>query len=161
MERALFVAQYESPETERLLREAGELAAGVDADLVVLHVMEESEYHERAESRREYQQSIDELRQLGGYPLTEATEDAKLLAERLGWNALDDLTLDWLAVGSVGREASEILEVATKFGCDHLFVVGRRRSPSGKAIFGDLAQQLTLKFQGPVTILIPEETESE
>lgn len=159
MQRALFVAQYESPETERLLREAGELAAGVDSELVILHVMEEAEYQERAESRREFHASVDELRQLGGYPLTEATEDAKILAERIGWNALDDLDLDWLALGSVGREAKEILHVAQDFECDHLFVVGQRRSPSGKAIFGDLAQQLALKFQGPVTLLIPEEKE--
>jgi nucleotide-binding universal stress UspA family protein len=159
MERALFVAQYESPETERLLREAGELAAGVDAELLILHVMAEEEYQERAESRREFQASVEELRQLGGYPLTEATEDAKILAERLGWNALDDLELDWLALGSVGRKAKEILEVANEFDCDHLFIVGQRRSPSGKAIFGDLAQQLSLKFQGPVTLLIPEEKE--
>lgn len=159
MERALFVAQYESPETERLLREAGELAAGVDAELLILHVMAEEEYQERAESRREFQASVEELRQLGGYPLTEATEDAKILAERLGWNALDDLELDWLALGSVGRKAKEILEVAHEFDCDHLFIVGQRRSPSGKAIFGDLAQQLSLKFQGPVTLLIPEEKE--
>ncbi len=159
MERALFVAQYESPETERLLREAGELAAGVDAELLILHVMEEAEYQEVAESRREFHSSVNELRQLGGYPLTEATEDAKLMAERLGWNALDDLELDWLALGSVGREAREIIEVATEFDADHLFIVGQRRSPSGKAIFGDLAQQLSLKFDGPVTLLIPEEKE--
>lgn len=160
MERALFVAQYESPETKRLLRESGELAAGVDAELVVLHVMAEKEYEERAESRREVHEEIGELRQLAGYPLTQATDDAKRLAQRLGWHALDDLEVDWLAVGSVGREAREILEVADDFECDHLFVVGKRRSPSGKAIFGDLAQQLVLKFPGPVTVLVPEEKEA-
>ena len=156
MERALFVAQYESAETKRLLREAGELAAGVEAELLILHVMAEEEYQERAESRREIQDMSGELRQLGGYPLTQATDDAKRLAQRLGWDALDDLDLDWLAVGSVGRQAKEILHVADEFECDHLFLVGKRRSPSGKAIFGDLAQQLVLKFPGPVTVLVPE-----
>ncbi|MFB6095706.1 MAG: universal stress protein [Halodesulfurarchaeum sp.] len=157
MERALFVAQYESPETKRLLREAGALAAGVDGELVILNVMAEEEYEERAESRREAGARNRSIRQLGGYPLTQASDDAKRLAERLGWHALDDLDLEWLAVGSVGDEVTEILSIAEDFECDHLFVVGKRRSPSGKAIFGDLAQRLVLKFDGPVTVLVPEE----
>jgi len=157
MDRALFVAQFDTEETRTLLREAGELAAGVEAELIILHVMEESEYEERAESRRAIRAIDEELTQLGGYPLTEATDDAQRLAERLGWDAIDHLPLEWLALGTVGREGKQILAVAEEFDADHLFVVGKRRSPSGKAIFGDLTQQLILEFPGPVTTLIPEE----
>lgn len=156
MDRALFVAQSESDATRSLLREAGELAAGVGAELVILHVMDETNYEERAESRREIRSADPDLQQLGGYPLTEATGDAERLAERIGWDELEDFDLDWLAVGSVGREGETILAVAEDFEADHLFVVGRRRSPSGKAIFGDLTQQLILEFPGPVTSRIPD-----
>lgn len=155
MHCALFVAQYESEETKTLLREAGELAAGVDAELIVLHVMEESAYQELAESRRSVRSVDRELVQLGGYPITEATDDAEQLARRLGWTELRDLPLDWLAVGHVGRESDRIIEVAKEFEADHMFVVGRRRSPSGKAIFGDLTQRLIFEFPGPVTTLMP------
>lgn len=156
MDRALFVAQYDNEDTRALLREAGELAAGVNAELIVLHVMDEEDYEAVAESRRELRSVDAELTQLGGYPLTEAAEDAERAAERIGWDVLEDLPLEWLAVGTVGRESREILDAAAEFDVDHLFVVGERRSPSGKAVFGDLAQQLLLEFSGPVTARIPD-----
>lgn len=159
MERALFVAQRDTPATDELLREAGELVAGVDAELIILHVMEEETYQKRSEAREGVDAPTKELLQIGGYPLTQATDEAKWMAERLGLSALDDLNIDWLALGTVGREAESILEVAREYECDHIFTIGNRRSPSGKAIFGDLAQRLVLDFDGPVTILIPEERE--
>lgn len=159
MERALFVAQRDTPATDELLREAGELVAGVDAELIILHVMEEETYQKRSEAREGVDAPTKKLLQLGGYPLTQATDEAKWMAERLGLSALDDLNIDWLALGTVGREAESILEVAREYECDHIFTIGKRRSPSGKAIFGDLAQRLVLDFDGPVTILIPEERE--
>lgn len=157
MERALFVAQKETPATDELLREAGELAAGVDAELILLHVMEEETYQKRSEAREGVEAPTRRLLQLGGYPLTQAADEAKWMAERLGLSALDDLELEWMALGTVGREAEAILEVAREFDCDHIFTIGKRRSPSGKAIFGDLAQKLVLDFEGPVTILIPDQ----
>ena len=35
----------------------------------------------------------------------------------------------------------------------HLSSPGQQRSPSGKALFGDTAQQVVLNFPGPVTIV--------
>ena len=47
MERALAVVEG-TEETKQLVREAGELAAGVDAELLLLHVTTEEEFSDRA-----------------------------------------------------------------------------------------------------------------
>jgi nucleotide-binding universal stress UspA family protein len=46
-----------------------------------------------------------------------------------------------------------VLAEARHRGCDHVFVTGRKRSPAGKAIFGDVAQRIVLEFDGAVTVL--------
>jgi nucleotide-binding universal stress UspA family protein len=157
MERALFVAQRDDDETRDLLAEAGALASGVGAELVVLHVMPESEYEERAESRRESGATQRDGGEYSSYPITLAEEDAERQANRLAESVLDDLDLAWAPLGTVGREGPTILDIADEEGVDHIFVVGNRRSPSGKAIFGDIAQQLMIEFDGPVTTVIPEQ----
>ncbi|MFW6003448.1 MAG: universal stress protein [Halanaeroarchaeum sp.] len=156
MKRAIFVAQRDSAETRDLLREAGDLVDGVDGDLFVLHVMPEAEYEERAESRRE----SGALEKNGGeystFPITEAETAARDFAEELGEDVLGGHPVEWDPIGTVGREGRSILEVADDRDVDHLFVVGQRRSPSGKAIFGDLAQRLIIEFDGPVTTVLPD-----
>ncbi|MFB6133471.1 MAG: universal stress protein [Halanaeroarchaeum sp.] len=155
MERALFVAHDDDALTRELLREAAELAAGVGSELLVLWVMAEDEYEERLESRRELLANEPDRKKESAYPVTSAEEDAKRRANRLAEDTLDDLALEWSPLGAVGREEQTVLEVAEGEGADHLFIVGKRRSPSGKAIFGDLAQRLIIQFDGPVTTQIP------
>lgn len=159
MERALFVAQQDSTESRDLLREAGELAGGVDAELVVLHVMREEDYEERAASRRETEGFDDDGGEYSTYPITQAEDDARRIADSMGDDVFEDVSVDWEPVGAVGREGRTIFEVAENRDVDHLFVLGKRRSPSGKAIFGDLAQRLIIEFDGPVTTVVPPEQE--
>ncbi|MFC6907201.1 universal stress protein [Halalkalicoccus tibetensis] len=47
-----------------------------------------------------------------------------------------------------------ILTEANKRNCDHIFVTGEKRSPTGKAVFGDTAQSIILNFEGPVTVQV-------
>lgn len=54
---------------------------------------------------------------------------------------------------SLGDAADTVLAEARHRGCDHVFVTGRKRSPAGKAIFGDVAQRIVLEFDGAVTVL--------
>ncbi|MFC7233685.1 universal stress protein [Saliphagus sp. GCM10025308] len=49
-------------------------------------------------------------------------------------------------------EATAILDAAEEHGCDHIFLVGRKRSRTGKALFGSLAQTIMLTFDGQVTV---------
>lgn len=50
------------------------------------------------------------------------------------------------------NHAGSVLRTAREYGCDRLFVVGEKRTPTGKALFGDFAQSLLLNFEGHVTV---------
>ncbi|NHN48343.1 universal stress protein [Halostella sp. JP-L12] len=145
MRRALVVVDGQES-TKELVREAGELAAGVDAELLLLHVTSEEEFADRQES----------LAQISGFDATygigQAEEGATQFAREIGREALPE-GVDFEAIGRIGDEVSVILSTAAERECDHVFVQGRQRSPTGKALFGDRAQRVALEFDGPVTVL--------
>ena len=147
MQRALVVVD-DVDDIEHLVAEAGRLAAGVGADLRLLHVRTDTEY----EQDRRAIQGVEDL-ETQSYDLDQATEGARQFAADAGSDALADLDVEYEAVGAVGGRAEQILAVAEEHDCDHVFISGRRRSPSGKALFGDTAQQVILNFPGPVTIV--------
>jgi nucleotide-binding universal stress UspA family protein len=150
MEKGLAVVRRDSAATPELLREAGEFAAGVDADLVVLHVMPEEEYEERMSSRMETGSGG------GTFSIDEAEREATFIAKEAARDVLADVDVEYELRGVVGRIERDVIEIADQEGCDHLFLSGRRRSPSGKAFFGDVTQRLLLNFDGMVTVSLTE-----
>lgn len=146
MERALVVVNAEES-TTALVREAGELTAAVDAELVLLHVTTDEEY----EDRRKTMEDIPDSRV--HYSNKQALEGAEEFAEDVGREVLGDVDVSWDAVGAVGDTHAEILDAAADYDCDHLFIAGRKRSPAGKALFGDVTQRVLLNFDGPVTVV--------
>jgi nucleotide-binding universal stress UspA family protein len=149
MERALAVVTQDE-RSKQVVREAGQLAAGVDAPLLLLTVLPEEEY----ERKREAMESA------GGttpYTLSQAEQSARRTAQSVAKEVLGDVDVDFQVLGAVGREASTILGVAEEERVDHIFMAGRRRSPTQKAVFGDLTQRILLNFDGVVTVLLTEE----
>lgn len=146
MERALAVVDGEEVDKE-LVREAGALANGVGAELVLLHVTTDDEYFEREEALRDIT-GLD-----SNYGVTQAKDGARQFARDVGREVLGDTDVEFEAAGRIGDDVDEVLRSADELGVDHVFVRGQQRSPSGKAIFGDRAQQIALKFDGPVTLL--------
>ncbi|MFB6143073.1 MAG: universal stress protein [Halorientalis sp.] len=149
MQRALVVLD-ESEEHRALLREAGELAAGVGAELVLLTTLTPDEYAEDAAK-------IDQIAQVEhtGYDDDTVVDAVRRFARELAEEEISDLDVEYSVVGEVVDEdehADAILETAENEGCDHVFITGRRRSPTGKAIFGDAAQRVILNFDGSVTV---------
>lgn len=136
---------------DRLVTEAGELAAGVDASLTLLHVTSESEF----EKDRQAMEEISALENTS-YSVEQAKEGAAELARDLGDELLGDIDVDYYGTGAVGDEYSSIMQAISDHEIDHVFIAGRKRSPSGKAIFGDTAQQVILNADCPVTILTRE-----
>ncbi|MFC4440401.1 universal stress protein [Halostagnicola sp. GCM10023398] len=135
--------------SRRLLLRAGLLANGVAAKLVVLNVVDADEYE--GEVQRKANQGVK------AEDFDDVTDAAKRTAENVASSALADIDVDYEAVGLVGDLPEDILTEAEDHDCDHIFIVGRRRSPTGKVIFGDVAQSVILNFEGPVTVLIDEE----
>lgn len=149
MERALVVVD-DTDEHRELLREAGELAAGVDAELILLTTLTAEEFAEDAATI----ERIAEMEHTG-YEEDAAIEAARNFARDTAESELDGLDVSYEAIGRVIEEnehADAVLDTAAEHDCDHVFITGRRRSPTGKAIFGDAAQRVILNFDGLVTV---------
>jgi nucleotide-binding universal stress UspA family protein len=146
MERALAVVDAEES-TKALVREAGELAAAVDAELVLLHVTTNDEYEEMRQTMETIPNNPV------GYSAEKARVGAEEFAADIGREVLEGIDVDYEAAGALGDEQTEILDAAEAYDCDHLFIAGEKRSPTGKALFGDLTQSIILNFGGPVTVV--------
>jgi nucleotide-binding universal stress UspA family protein len=139
----------------RIVREAGAYAAGTDTELVLLTVVPESEF----ESTRRAVADIGSSDAV--YTLEQAEESAAREAADVAADVLADHDVSVTPVGTIGREADAILDVAAQEEVDHVFLTGRRRSPAGKALFGDVAQTVLLRFGGPVTLLMGDGADDE
>ncbi|MCD2202436.1 universal stress protein [Halobacterium sp. KA-6] len=146
MERAIAVVEA-SDSARALVEEAGELAAGVDAELLLVHVTTDDEYAERRESMMSVP-SLDV-----NYTVDEARDGAEKFADDVGRDVLADVDVDYEPVGRLGEKGDEILALAKERDADHIFLAGRKRSPAGKAIFGDVTQRIILEFDGAVTVV--------
>ena len=150
MERPLVVTDP-SENVVEIIREAGELAAEMDSPLLVLTVVTESEF----DSDASVLGSIGEIERTS-YDMT-----ASSYAEQIAQTAIDDLLSEYdieiepigRSVGDNGERSEAILEVAEERDCDYIFLLGQRRTPTGKAIFGDTAQSVILNFDGYVVTL--------
>lgn len=146
MEHALVVIDT-SEGSKNLVEEAGELAAGVNAKLTLLHVTTEETYADR----RVDMESITESTE--AYSISQAEAGAKNFAADIGREMFDGMDVEWEARGAIGEYADTTLSEAYSLGCDHVFISGTKRSPTGKALFGDHTQQVILNFSGPVTVM--------
>lgn len=146
MEHALAVVGADDV-TKRLVREAGRLAEGVDAELTLLCVTSEEEF----EDEREALEAIPDASV--SYSVGQALDGARNFAQDVGLEVLEDVDVDYDTAGALGPRGETVLTEARKRGCDHIFLSGRRRSPTGKALFGDAAQKVILDFDGVVSVV--------
>lgn len=146
MEHALAIV--DSTETAmRLVREAGELAAAVGADLTLLHITTDEQYQQE----REQLAGITDIGSV--YSRGQARDGARSYAADVGREVLDDLDVAYEAIGRLGDRAEVILSETERLGADHVFVTGPTRSPAGKALFGDDNQEVILESDVPVTFV--------
>ncbi|WP_049903330.1 universal stress protein [Halococcus agarilyticus] len=148
MIRGLVVAE-KTDEHRDLLREAGEQALGADAELVLLQVVTRTEYEADSETLALIG-SVENVSYDSQTVLNAAANDLQEMANDTLPEAVD---VEAIAVASDDDEvAGTVLDVAADRDCDHVFMLGRHRSPTGKALFGDVAQEVVLGFDGYVTL---------
>lgn len=143
------VAVEDSEAHKSLLREAGEYAAATDADLLLLAFLDEESYESDLETLEAVGQ-IENASYDSDAIIESAVSDTKDIAE----STLDGLDVEFdiaVTVAEEGERAKRVINAGDEQNCDHAFIVGDSRSPTGKAIFGDFAQRVILNFDGYVT----------
>ncbi|MFC4358149.1 universal stress protein [Halobium salinum] len=128
---------------DRIVEEAIDVAGPADATVVLAHVFSEEEY---AENRERLDFSRD----------SEATPD--VVARRHSTlrelaKQLEDAGVEYEVRGIVGDRGKAIVDLAGETEADRVLVGGRKRSPTGKAVFGSTAQEVILSSPCPVTFV--------
>lgn len=145
MDQALVITEPTDRGRE-LIELAGKIAAGTDVQLILLRVIDETEYESdlqrKAHTSMEDMDSVDDVEQ-----------KARETAEKLGDDLLDN-DVSYTVQVLFGQLPDDLLSKADELGVDHVFIVGEKRSPTGKVLFGDTTQAVLLNFDGPVTSLI-------
>lgn len=151
MQRGLVVID-DTDAHRHLLAEAGSFARNGDAELVVLAWT-------TLKAVEESNDAIEWVEEIEGttFDDTDATTMTRAFAREFSNDVLgdSDIGIDIEVVITDEDERDDaILSAADRLGCDHVFLVGRKRSPTGKAIFGNVAQRVLLNFDGPVTVMM-------
>jgi nucleotide-binding universal stress UspA family protein len=134
----ILAAVDRSERATTVVREAGSLGDAFDEPVHVVHVLSRSKFVEleRAEIEKTgHAADIDEVR---AYAKRVASEAAA---------AVDGPTE---SVGLVGGAVDELLDYAAEHDARYVVVGPRRRSPTGKVLFGSTAQSLLLESDVPV-----------
>ncbi|MDT3437304.1 universal stress protein [Haloarcula sp. 1CSR25-25] len=140
----LAVGENDRDHVERLLDAVIAVAKPADATVYLLHVF----------TNNEYDQLMDDLdldRTSGAIQpdeLASRHNSVKTPAEKLS-----DLEINYEIRGVVGNPDTEVVRIADELNIDQLFIGGASRTPTGKAVFGDHAQQILLNANCPVTYI--------
>lgn len=142
MGTVLVVQTVDEPDRQ-LLSTAKQHVTGTEMDILFCRIIDEKQFQNnlqrKAKSNRDAE-TVDEIVSIA------AAEADDIAAELFGSD------VPYRTVGIVGTIPDDLMRLAAEHGCDQIFVSGKHRSPTGKAVFGDVAQSIILQFDGPVTV---------
>ncbi|MFB6354600.1 MAG: universal stress protein [Halobacteriales archaeon] len=140
----ILAAIDENPRSQNVVEVAYDLATTYDDTLVALHVVPEEDFEA-------HKRSLADNPEFHDFSLAQEADSARRIARRVVVDTVDDVDRSRLDPrGRVGDIADEILAEADRLDPRFLVIGGRRRSPVGKALFGNTAQQILLKAECPV-----------
>ncbi|MDS0299090.1 universal stress protein [Halogeometricum sp. S1BR25-6] len=138
------VGPTDSDRLDRLVEETVDVAGPTGATVVLAHIFSPEDFEDRVEA-------------LG---FSEAANDVSPDSVAVRYSVirefadrLDAEGIDYEVRGTVGIEDEGITALAEESEADRILVGGRKRSPTGKAVFGSLAQQIMLSAPCPVTFV--------
>ena len=76
---------------------------------------------------------------------------------RVAQSRLEDAGIEVTPEGYGGDAATAILNVADDYDADQIVVAGRKRTPTGKVLFGSVTQSVILDTQRPVLVCSGDE----
>ncbi|NUB93391.1 universal stress protein [Haloterrigena sp. SYSU A121-1] len=128
----------------RLATETIDVAKSTGATIVLLQVFSEDEFDDTAR-KLEFDPSEEDV-------------DADMVARRNMTihefiEKFEQAGVDYTIRGEIGKPEEEIVRVAESIDADRVFVGGRNRSPTGKAVFGSVSQAVMLSSPCPVTFV--------
>ncbi|SFR34973.1 universal stress protein [Halogeometricum limi] len=140
----LAVGPGDEERLDRLAEETIDVAGPTGARVVLGHVFTREEY-DTAVDNLDFDTTADEVTADDVATRHSTTRD---LAAKL-----DAADVDYEIRGSVGDHGESIVELAKDVDADRVLVGGRKRSPTGKAVFGSVAQEVMLSAPCPVTFV--------
>ena len=140
----LAIGPSDSDRIDRLAEETIDVAGPAGSTVVLGHVFTKSEYDD-ALDKLEFDTTADEVS-----PDDVAARHATI-RELTG--LLEDAGVDYEVRGAVGDHGKAIVDLAEAVDADRVVVGGRKRSPTGKAVFGSVAQEVMLSAPCPVTFV--------
>jgi nucleotide-binding universal stress UspA family protein len=139
----LAVGPGDAERAEALADAVTEVAGPTGARVVLAHVFTDDEYDEVLD-RLEYD------------PMDEVDPDdvaARHATVRELTRAFDEGSVEYEVRGRVGPHGKSIVQLAKEVRADRVVVGGRKRSPTGKAVFGSTAQAVMMNAPAPVTFV--------
>ncbi|WP_416841426.1 universal stress protein [Haloferax sp. DFSO52] len=139
IENILIAIGEERMHVEEITEHAVEIASALGAKITLLRVYPKGEFEQRLEEFR--------------YESADPTDIAKRNTQvREAAHLVRDADLELTIAGVVGNPGTEVVSYVENHDIDHVFIGGRRRSPTGKALMGSTSQEILLGLPVPCTV---------
>ena len=139
----LAVGPNDADRTARLASTVSDIAGPAGADVIVAHVFTDDEYETVVDRLK-----FDSVSEADPDEAADRHTTVRELEEQLVEAGIESTVR-----GAVGDHGDEIVALAEDIDADLIVVGGRKRSPTGKAVFGSTAQEVMLSSPCPVTFV--------
>jgi nucleotide-binding universal stress UspA family protein len=139
----LAVGPNDADRIDQLARTVTDIAGPAGADVVIAHVFTDEEYETVVDRLK-----FDSVSEADPDEVADRHTTVRELQKQL-----KEAGVSTSVRGAVGEHGEEIVDLAKESAADLVVVGGRKRSPTGKAVFGSTAQEVMLSAPCPVTFV--------